>query len=109
MTTTITTREYAIGPLAAIPQGEGRAFEVAGVRVAVFRTRTNAIYATQAVCPHRGGPLADGLLGGTTVVCPLHSRKYDLTSGETLQGECDIVTYPAWVTDTSVIVVALPE
>jgi nitrite reductase (NADH) small subunit len=33
-------------------------------------------------CPHRGGPLCDGIVAGHTVVCPLHAWKVDLKSGE---------------------------
>ena len=65
-------QEHRIGRLAEIPPGEGRTYEVAGRRVAVFRTRAGQVFATQAECPHRNGPLADGLVGGSTVVCPLH-------------------------------------
>ena len=52
------------------------------------------VYATQAECPHRQGPLADGLIGGATVVCPFHAWKFDLTTGEALMGQCGIQTYP---------------
>ncbi len=78
----------------AIPPGEGRNFQVGEERIAVFHTRTGAVYAVQAECPHRGGPLADGLLGGTTLLCPLHSWKFDLTTGQPLQDTCGLKTYP---------------
>jgi nitrite reductase (NADH) small subunit len=42
---------------------------------------------TQAECPHLNGPLADGLTGGATVICPLHERSYDLRTGLGLNGE----------------------
>ena len=63
-----------IGKVTEIPQGEGRAFLVAGERIAVFHTRSGHVFATQAECPHLRGPLADGLVGGATVICPLHER-----------------------------------
>lgn len=86
--------EHAIGPVAQIPKGEGRNFFVGGVKVAVFRTAAGELYATQPECPHRNGPLADGLLGGSTVVCPLHDRAYDLRTGEELDADCRLTTYP---------------
>jgi len=97
MTTTET--EVILAPITAIPLGEGRAFEIAGERVAVFRTRADGVFAVQAECPHRAGPLADGLLGGTTLVCPLHAAKFDLRTGEPLNptqpsGSCRLKTYP---------------
>jgi nitrite reductase (NADH) small subunit len=80
--------EILIGRLEQIPRGEGRTFAVAGRRIAVFRTHGGEVFATQAACPHLQGPLADGLIGGATIVCPLHERAYDLRTGIGLNGEC---------------------
>jgi len=77
-----------IGELAQIPMGEGRTFSVGGRRIAVFRAYNDEVFATQAECPHLNGPLADGLTGSGTVVCPLHERAYDLRTGLGLNGEC---------------------
>jgi nitrite reductase (NADH) small subunit len=76
-----------IGEVAQIPKGEGRLFAAAGRRVAVFYVHSGEVFATQAECPHMQGPLADGLTAGTTVVCPLHDRAYDLRTGQGLNGE----------------------
>ena len=65
-----------------IPVGEGRAFSHQGRQLAVFRLRDGSIRVLDAVCPHAGGPLADGLVDGAVVVCPLHNYTYDLSSGE---------------------------
>ena len=67
--------------------------------IAVFHTRAGQVYAVQAECPHKQGPLADGLLGGTAVMCPFHSRKFDLTTGIGLQGDCNLQTYPVRMDD----------
>jgi nitrite reductase (NADH) small subunit len=83
-----------LGPLSAIPEGEGRTFDVGGTRVAVFRGRDGAVYATQAECPHKNGPLADGLLGSGTLICPLHSLKFDLSTGHSSSGDCSLRIYP---------------
>ena len=90
--------EVCLGPLTQIPLGEGRAFLVEGQEIAVFHTR-HGVYATQALCPHRAGPLMDGLVGGTTLMCPLHAWKFDLRTGEVLTGSCGLTTYPVRVTD----------
>ena len=84
-------REQPIGYLSQIPRGEGRTFDVDGLRIAVFHTRGGEVFATQAHCPHRGGPLADGLTDETSVVCPLHDRIYDLRTGA--GSDCTIATY----------------
>ncbi len=101
------TIEVVLGPLDAIPPGEGRTFSVGTERVAVFRARTGQLFAVQAQCPHKGGPLADGLLGGTTLICPLHSWKFDLSSGEALMGSCGLETFPVRADDASSIVISL--
>jgi len=96
MTTMMTPErtEVSLGHADQIPMGEGRVFPVRGLEIAVFHTRAGAVYAVQAECPHRNGPLADGLVGGTTVMCPFHSRKFDLVTGAGQMGDCDIQTYP---------------
>ena len=65
-----------------IPLGEARVFRVDGRDVAVFRCRSGEVFATSAECPHRGGPLADGLVGGHSVICPLHGFVFDLRTGD---------------------------
>ena len=68
-----------------VPRGEGRALTIDGRRIAIFRTR-DGWYALDHACPHRGGPLADGILCDRAVTCPLHERRYDLASGAPLSG-----------------------
>jgi nitrite reductase (NADH) small subunit len=63
-----------------IPAREGRCVEVAGRQIAIFHSH-DGFFAVENRCPHRGGPLADGIINGATVVCPLHTWKFDLTSG----------------------------
>ncbi|AIE84371.1 Nitrite reductase [NAD(P)H] small subunit [Fimbriimonas ginsengisoli Gsoil 348] len=67
--------------------------------IAVFRSRNGNVYATQASCPHRNGPLADGLLGGSTIVCPLHARKFDLETGKSQSDDCFLRTYSIYLAD----------
>lgn len=78
MTTAV---DHRLGPIDQIPFGEGRTFEVAGDQIAVFRLRSGRIHALSAVCPHRGGPLADGQLDDVVVLCPLHANAFELATG----------------------------
>jgi nitrite reductase (NADH) small subunit len=108
MHTGVTGRtEYCLGPLPQIPLGEGRVFQVGDRHVAVFRARSGGVYAAQALCPHRGGPLADGLLGGTTVVGPLHAWKFDLMTGAPVVGTCGVATYTIRLTATEEIMLTV--
>jgi nitrite reductase (NADH) small subunit len=86
-----------------IPVGLGRAFHVAGHAVAVFRSRTGSVFAVANRCPHRGGPLADGMMVGDQVVCPLHAFRFDGSTGACDQaGTCGVTTYPVEVANGSV-------
>jgi nitrite reductase (NADH) small subunit len=97
--------DHRIGPLAAIPCGEGRMFRVGETLISVFHLRGGVVRATQAFCPHRGGPLADGLLDDAHVVCPLHNRVFCLETGAG-DGET-LTTYEARVEpDGTIVVVA---
>lgn len=104
---TTTATEYDLGPIAQIPLGEGREFQVDGRVVAVFRSRTDGVFATQPNCPHRQAPLADGLLGGTTLQCPFHAWKFNLTTGEPILGECALLTYPVRLDEADRIILQL--
>ena len=99
--------DITVAQVTDIPPGEGRTFAVGSERIAVFHTRAGELFATQAECPHAGGPLADGLVGGNTVVCPLHSRKFDLRTGRSIEGECDVKTYPVRRSEAGQVVVTL--
>jgi nitrite reductase (NADH) small subunit len=101
--------EIDLGPLATIPPGEGRTVDALGQKIAVFHTRGGSVYAVQAECPHRKGPLADGLVGGTTLICPLHAWKFDLKTGDALFGDCGIKTYAVRVNDAGRILLTLEQ
>lgn len=85
-----------------VPFGEGRAITLNGMRVALFRTVTGW-YAVDAACPHRGGPLADGIVCDHAVRCPLHDRSFDLRTGAGPGGD-RVQTYPVQVRDGMVLV-----
>jgi nitrite reductase/ring-hydroxylating ferredoxin subunit len=66
-------------------EGEMRAFEVRGTRIAVARVG-DAFYAFGDTCTHMACSLAGGDLEETTVICPCHGAEFDVTSGAVLQG-----------------------
>src|SRR5512144_1263162 len=77
--------EYArVAALADIPQGQGKTVEIGGRQIALFN-HGGQVYAIDNICKHQGGPLGEGELDGTTVLCPLHGWAYDSTSGECLE------------------------
>ncbi len=74
--------------------GQGRCFLVGTRKIAIFRLRNGEVYALDAVCPHREGPLADGVVGHNTVVCPFHGYKFSLTDGRGLDNDLAVGSYP---------------
>ncbi len=83
----------SLGPLEQIPVGEGRAFDVNGSQVAVFRLRSGAVHAVSAVCTHRGGPIADGQIDDSVVLCPLHLSAFELSTGCSLTGQQPLASW----------------
>ncbi len=67
-----------------IPQLGARVLRTDTMDIAVFRTAQDEIFALQDKCPHKGGPLSQGIVHDNTVTCPLHNWKIDLNSGEAL-------------------------
>ena len=71
-----------LGSVEKIALGQGRCYLVGGEEIAVFRQRDGRLFATQNRCPHKQGPLSEGVAGGGKVICPLHSHKFELASGK---------------------------
>ena len=67
-----------------IPQLGSRVIKTDTMDIAVFRTSDDKVFALRDACPHKGGPLSQGIVHGTSVTCPLHNWKIDLASGEAL-------------------------
>jgi nitrite reductase (NADH) small subunit len=98
---------YNLGSIEQIPVGEGRTFQLGSTAVAVFRARDGKVLATQALCPHREGLLADGLVGNNKVVCPMHSYKFSLLTGQSIGNECEALqTYAVSLNETGDILLA---
>jgi nitrite reductase (NADH) small subunit len=64
------------------PLGARRVAREQGVAVAVFRTGDDRVFALLDRCPHKGGPLSQGIVFGESVACPLHNWTISLVDGE---------------------------
>jgi nitrite reductase (NADH) small subunit len=84
-----------IGSIEDIPVRGARIVKTAGGCVAVFRTAEDEVFATADRCPHRGGPLSEGIVHGRKVTCPLHNMVFSLETGQA-QGadKAEIETFP---------------
>jgi nitrite reductase/ring-hydroxylating ferredoxin subunit len=100
---------HNLGAVDQIPSGEGRAFGVAGEQVAVFRLRDGSLRALSAVCPHRGGPIADGTIDQEVVVCPLHQHAFSLDSGCSATGAGRLTAYQVTTDAQQHIILQMPQ
>lgn len=87
-----------IGSLDDIPAQGARLVKTAQGCVAVFRTADDRVFALEDQCPHKGGPLSEGIVHGTSVTCPLHNWVFDMNTGQAQGADQGMVrTYPVKV------------
>lgn len=100
---------FDIGALEDIPQRGARCVTTPQGRIGVFRTADDRVFAIEDHCPHKGGPLSQGIVHGTSVTCPLHNWVFSLETG-VAQGadEGSVATIPVRV-DGGRIALALPS
>jgi nitrite reductase (NADH) small subunit len=65
-----------------IPRQGARVVSTQDNRIALFRTADDEVFALDDRCPHRGGPLSQGIVFGRSVACPLHNWSIELASGQ---------------------------
>jgi nitrite reductase (NADH) small subunit len=92
------TQWIDIASLEDVPARGARMLKTAQGCVAVFRTADDEVYALDNTCPHKQGPLAEGIVHGKSVTCPLHNWVFSLETGMAQgQDEGQVATYPARV------------
>ncbi len=88
-----------------IPPFEGRSVTIGGRELAIFNLSDH--FATiDNQCPHKGGPLCDGIVSGTVVVCPLHGWRFDLNTGLAVRASLPacVTTFPTRVEGDIILV-----
>lgn len=84
-----------VGKLEEIPPSGARIVETDKGDIAVFRAADDEVFALRDKCPHKGGPLSQGIVSGKRVACPLHDWKIHLDSGEAVAPDVGCAaTYP---------------
>jgi nitrite reductase (NADH) small subunit len=94
-----------IGELNDIPVRGSRKLNIGPTRIAIFRTSDDQIYALEDACPHKKGPLSEGIVHDGCVTCPLHNWVISLENGQA-QGADEGVTktFPIKVQDQSILI-----
>ena len=94
-----------IGSLDDIPRQGARLVKTAAGCVAVFRTADDRVFALEDRCPHKGGPLSEGIVHGTSVTCPLHNWVFDMNTGQAQGADQGMVrTYPVKVQGRRILI-----
>jgi nitrite reductase (NADH) small subunit len=96
-----------VGSLDDLPARGARrlCFGIKHSPIAVFRTGDDAVYALIDVCPHRAGPLSEGIVAGATVTCPLHNWTIRLDDGNAVApDEGTVRTVPVKIVDRTIYI-----
>jgi nitrite reductase/ring-hydroxylating ferredoxin subunit len=87
-----------------IPPGKAVMFQVNEAILSIFNV-DGKFYAIDDRCPHRGAPLSEGVLTGTTITCPWHGAKFDVTNGKLIAGsQWSLKTYPLKIDGEDILV-----
>ena len=86
-----------VGHIDDIPLRGARLVKTSLGCVGLFRTDVDEVFAASNSCPHKGGPLSEGIVHGQKVTCPLHNWVFDLNTGEAIGESGQIETYPVRV------------
>ena len=73
-----------VGAVTDVPRRGARRVPSSRGDIAIFRTGDGEVFALLDKCPHKGGPLSEGIVHGRAVTCPLHAWNIDLATGEAL-------------------------
>ena len=93
-----------VGMLAGIPRRGARQVVTPWLTVALFRTADDRVFALEDRCPHKGGPLSQGIVHGTYVTCPLHNQVIGLESGRVQSPDTGCVAHlPVRIVDGRVL------
>ncbi len=106
----MTERWYAVGSIHEIPRRGARCVKHGDVTIAVFRTAEDKIFALKDKCPHRNGPLSQGIVHDGCVTCPLHNWVISLETGEA-QGadEGRTASYPVKLDGQTILLCPTPS
>ena len=91
---------FPIGDISDIPLLGARCVKTPHMTIAVFRTGEHTVHAIENSCPHKGGPLSEGIVHDNAVTCPLHNWVISLETGKALGAdEGEVRTIPVKVED----------
>jgi nitrite reductase/ring-hydroxylating ferredoxin subunit len=98
-------QHFKVAKVSELSPGQTRLVRVQGREIALFNVE-GTFYAITNACSHSRGPLVEGRVSGTTVTCPWHGAKFDVTNGQCLAepAQVDVEIYPVYVEDDAIFV-----
>lgn len=106
----ITENWVAVGSIGDIPRRGARCVKAGTSTIAVFRTADDRIFALEDKCPHRGGPLSQGIVHDGCVTCPLHNWVISLETGVASGADEGATTsFPVRIDGEHIFISLVPE
>lgn len=93
-----------IGHIDDVPLRGARKIKTRLGCIAVFRTAADEVFAASDTCPHKGGPLSEGIVHGQSITCPLHNWVFDLNTGQAVGEDAAIPTYAVRIEGTRILI-----
>ncbi len=101
--------DHNVAKVADLSDDEGHVVKVGELELALFRSADGAVCAVNNLCPHRGGPLAEGFVEDGVVSCPWHGWEFDLASGQAKhRDDVQVICHAARIEGDDVIVTLSP-
>ncbi|OLS39036.1 nitrite reductase [Alkalihalophilus pseudofirmus] len=82
MSTVNSVKKVLVGTTQELSVGIGKRVKVEGIELALFKQEDHTVHAVENKCPHKGGPLSEGIVSGEHVFCPLHDWKVNVRDGQ---------------------------
>ena len=98
-----------VGVLEDIPRLGARVVRTSQGDIAVFRTAENEVFALRDACPHKGGPLSQGIVHGRRVTCPLHNWVLELDNGMALAPDVGCTPYYPVKIEDGIVILSLHQ
>lgn len=100
-----TLRPVLVGKISDLPERLGKTVSIGMKEIAVFKLESGKIRAIENRCPHKGGVLAEGIVSGDYVFCPMHDWKISVVDGNVQDPDHGCVeTYPVEIKDDKVFI-----
>lgn len=92
-----------VGAIEDIPLRGARKIKTPLGCVGLFRTSAQEVFAASDLCPHKGGPLSEGIIHDQSVTCPLHNWVFDLNTGQAQGEDGSIATFPVEIREGRIL------